>query len=132
VGSFGFVCFIGGFEIMDNSWHYVKDNCCPVCGGRLKEYIDMVVCENCTYNELRTEKYPPSVTMEQIKNLYEGHLVNTEVFGSWDIQPNTLQINCELIKITHKELDIEFEFNTKKLENIDTIEINGHRFVREK
>lgn len=117
---------------MDDSWHYVKDNCCPVCGGRLKEYIDMVVCEDCTYNELRTEKYPPSVTMEQIKNLYEGHLVNTGVLGSWNIQPNTLQINCELIKITHRELDIEFEFNTKKLEYIDVIEINGHRFVRDK
>lgn len=117
---------------MDDTWHYVEDNCCPVCGGRLKEYIDMVVCEGCTYNELKTENYPPSVTTEQIKKLWEDHFVNTGVLGSWDIQPNTLQINCELIKITHRELDIEFELNTKKLENIDTIEINGHRFVGDK
>lgn len=117
---------------MDDSWHYVKDNCCPVCGGRLKEYIDMVVCEDCTYNELKTEKYPPSISMEQIEKLCKGNFVNSQIVGSWDMKPNTLQIDCDLIKINHKELNIEFEFDTKKLKHIDIVEINGHRFVRDK
>ena len=120
---------------MDDSWHYVEDNCCPICGGRLKEYIDMVVCEDCTYNEIKPLTKKKTI-FEEIKTGLEQAIeyekIRRNTVGNWDIQPNTLQINCELIKMYHKELDIEFEFDTKKLENIDTIEINGHKFVREK
>jgi hypothetical protein len=28
-------------------------------------------------------------------------------------------------------MDIDFEFDTKKIENINTIIINGHKFVRD-
>lgn len=61
--------------------------------------------------------------------------------GNWAVgklitdQPlqNTLTItNCNKIQLQHKETEIEFEFDTKKLENIDTIVINGFKYVKEK
>ena len=54
-------------------------------------------------------------------------------YGSLEPDPFTVEIgNCNKIKLGHKELDINFEFDAKKIENIDTIIINGHKFVREK
>jgi hypothetical protein len=61
--------------------------------------------------------------------------------GNWAVgklitdQPlqNTLTItNCNKIRLQHKETEIDFEFDTKKLENIDTIIINGFKYVKEK
>ena len=49
------------------------------------------------------------------------------------LEPFTVEIsNCTKIKLGHKSLDIDFEFDAKKIENINTIIINGHKFVRDK
>lgn len=46
---------------------------------------------------------------------------------------NTLTItNCSKIRLQHKETEIDFEFDTKKLENIDTIIINGFKYIKER
>ena len=46
---------------------------------------------------------------------------------------NTLTITqCNSIRLQHKETEIDFEFDTKKLENIDTIIINGFKYIKEK
>lgn len=50
--------------------------------------------------------------------------------GSIDIEPNTIQIDTNLIRLHHKELEIEFELDPKKLKNVDTIVINGYKYVK--
>lgn len=130
---------------MDDSWNYI-DKLCPVCGGRVRHYFDKYVCEDCgricssEFDDENTVVIRAHVPNEDQKTtplpLYlkdnETCVIGTIAKLS-EIIPNTLTItNCELIKMHHKELDIDFEFDTKKLENIDTIEINGHRFVRER
>jgi hypothetical protein len=61
--------------------------------------------------------------------------------GNWAVgklitdQPlhNTLTItNCNKIRLQHKETEINFEFDTKKLENIDAIIINGFKYIKER
>jgi hypothetical protein len=50
-----------------------------------------------------------------------------------DLQPRTLTItNCEKFKVQLRELDIEFELEPDKLANIDTLIINGYKFIKEK
>ena len=52
--------------------------------------------------------------------------------GSADINPMTLHIDTNLIKLSHRELEIDFELDHKKLENIDTIIINGYKYIKPK
>jgi hypothetical protein len=113
---------------MDDSWHYI-DLVCPVCGGKVRHYFDFNVCEDCHYT--LPDSNATQELLYYVKDCGSGIAhgrINPE-----DLIANTLTItNCELIKLHHKELDIEFEFDVEKIENINTIEINGHRFVREK
>lgn len=50
--------------------------------------------------------------------------------GAIDLEPHTLHIDTNLIKLYHKELEIEFELNPDKLKNVDTIIINGYKYVK--
>ena len=52
--------------------------------------------------------------------------------GSAEISPMTLHIDANLIKLSHKEFEIDFDLNPDKLENIDTIIINGYKYVKPK
>lgn len=114
---------------MDGSWNYTN-LICPVCGGgKVKHYFNYNICEDCHY--ILPDSNTTQVVLYNIDNHGTGTIHSKIDINS--LSPRTLTIeNCELIKMHHKELDIEFEFNTKKLENIDIIEINGHKFVREK
>ena len=49
-----------------------------------------------------------------------------------DIQPMTLHIDTDMIKLSHKELGIDFELKPDKLKNIDTIIINGYTYIKSK
>lgn len=49
-----------------------------------------------------------------------------------DLIPHTLQIDTELIRLRHKEMELEFELEPDKLANIDTIILNGYKYVKEK
>jgi hypothetical protein len=50
-----------------------------------------------------------------------------------DLSPQTLTItNCEKFKVQLREIDIEFELDPNKLENIDTLIINGYKYRKEK
>jgi hypothetical protein len=50
--------------------------------------------------------------------------------GSADVEPMTLHIDTNLIKLSHKEFEIDFDLNPDRLENIDTIIINGYKYVK--
>jgi hypothetical protein len=49
-----------------------------------------------------------------------------------ELQPVTLNIDCETIILNKKDLDISFKLEAAKMENFDRIIINGITFVREK
>ena len=98
---------------------------CPQCGYGYMDYIGDL---------------PDDIT-DMSKKIFEGkmHIPCDNVWGvgkiaiAENMSPQTLTItNCEKIKLKHKEMDIDFEFDTSKLENIDTIIINGHKYVKEK
>ena len=59
------------------------------------------------------------------ENTYTGLAV-----GSVDIEPCTLQIDTNLIRLHHKELEIDFELDPKKLKSVDTIIINGYKYIK--
>ena len=63
--------------------------------------------------------------MFDIKNSSTGLAV-----GSVDVEPMTLHIDTNLIKLSHKEFEIDFDLNPDKLKNIDTIIINGYKYVK--
>ncbi len=63
--------------------------------------------------------------MFDIKNSGTGLAVS-----SVDVEPMTLHIDTNLIKLSHKEFEIDFDLNPDKLKNIDTITINGYKYVK--
>jgi hypothetical protein len=53
-------------------------------------------------------------------------------FGKLEPEKYVLRIiDVEMIKLNHKELEIEFELDPNKLDKISTIIINGHKYVKE-
>ena len=49
-----------------------------------------------------------------------------------ELQPVTLNIDCETIILNKKDLDISFKLEAAKMENFDKLIINGITFVRDK
>ncbi len=118
---------------------------CDKCHTKLEYNGTWWECPNCHYGFMESIGDTPTTIqlseedIELSKELFEGNLFvpcdNTWSVGTLkepdDVERNTLTItNCEKIRMHHKEMDIDFEFDTKKLENIDTIIINGYKFVR--
>ena len=50
--------------------------------------------------------------------------------GSTEVSPMTLHIEADLLKLSHKEFEIDFDLNPDKLKNIDTIIINGYKYIK--
>jgi hypothetical protein len=133
---------------MDSSYNAIssKDKYCQNCNTKMKPLGDSGwwSCPNCDYGYMDYIGDPKQFSDEDIemsKKIFEGklHIPCDNVWGvgkiavTDPIAQNTLTIErCEKIKMHHKEMDIDFEFDTKKIENINTIIINGHKFVREK
>lgn len=109
---------------MDDSWDYI-DLVCPVCGGKVRHYFDFNVCEDCHYT--LPDSNATNTVLYNINNSGTGMAMASIT----PIDSKTLYIDCDLIKLYHKELDIEFKLDKKKIEGIDIIEINGYRFVKQ-
>lgn len=80
---------------------------------------------DCGGNEYLCDFYP-----EKRKVTVECNIAHS-IYDN--LEPRTIVIgNCEKIKLHHKELDIDFEFPAKVFESIDTITINGVKYLKEK
>ena len=55
---------------------------------------------------------------------------NATAFGG--IDPNSIIIQADKLKLYHKDLDITIDVTGDILNKIENIEINGYRFVKEK
>lgn len=97
---------------------YVNKNC-PVCGGYVViNALGDEMCEKCHY-------ILPTTTHAIIS---DGEV---PCFGKLEPEKYVLRIDVEMIKLSHKELEIEFELDPNKLDKISTIIINGHKYVKE-
>lgn len=114
---------------------------CQHCNTKMVQYDSWWECPNCHYGYTDYIGDPPQDNIQMSKKIFEDklHIPCDNVWGVGKIAvtdptaQNTLTIErCEKIKMHHKEMDIDFEFDTKKIEGIDIIIINGHKFVREK
>lgn len=109
----------------DDSWNYVDGIRCPHCQGKIRRYFDFDVCDVCNY------VFPTRVDSSLFRIKSDG--IST-AYGKLEefMKPFTLKIDCEEIRLFQKGLDIEFDIDPKKLENINVIEINGYKFIKEK
>lgn len=126
-------------QMSDSNKASSSDKYCERCHTRLMQDGDWWVCPECGYGYRITTGDPPELTEEYIKEMakkitdnhfYTGTAVGKAI-GS--LEPHTLTItNCEKFKVQFRELDMEFELEPDKLENIDTLIINGYKYVKEK
>lgn len=99
---------------------------CQMCNTKLIQEGNWWICPNCHYGHMDYIGDPP----DDIYIKSDG--IGT-AWGRFDPEliPFTLQIDTELIKFRHKEMELEFELEPDKLANIDTIIINGYKYVKE-
>lgn len=131
--------------VTENDYFNLKSDLkCPICGeNKLDEAIidcfdadkplrqptksKTYWCRNC-----RKEIIPYEQDNSKLYIKEDGQGL---AYGGIDpdyLIPNSLRIECEQIRLFQKGLDIEFELDPKKLKNINVIEINGYRFIKEK
>lgn len=105
---------------------------CDRCGVALQVWGDWKVCPRCGYGSLlQIGDLPNDFTIPNIHN--DCGWVADYIYSIKPIDADTLTItNCEKFKVQLREIDIEFELDADKLENIDTIIINGYKYVKEK
>lgn len=104
-----------------------SDMYCDRCRTKLEQSGDWWICPECHYGYM--------VAIEDLpKDIYWADGV-AHAWGKLDpnLSPQTLTItSCEKFKVQLKEIDIEFELDPNKLENIDTLIINGYKYRKEK
>jgi ribosomal protein S27AE len=127
-------------QMSDSTKSSSSDKYCERCHTRLTQDGDWWICPECGYGYRITTGDPPELTEEYIKEMakkitdtpfYVPGTAIGKAIGS--LEPQTLTItNCEKFKVQLREVDIEFELEPDKLENIDTIIINGYKYVKER
>ena len=130
----------GSTQVSDATKASSSDKYCERCHTKLIQDGDWWICPECGYGYRVTTGDPPELTAEYIKEMAEKiastpfYVQGTAIgkaIGS--VEPQTLTItNCEKFKVQLREIDIEFELEPDKLENIDTLIINGYKYVKEK
>lgn len=103
---------------------------CPRCDTPLNENGNWKECPHCHYGYMLYTGDPP----QDLVDIYIKSDGIGSAYGKLDpsLTPQTLQIDTKLITLKHKEMDLELELDPSKLENIDTIIINGYKYVKEK
>lgn len=108
---------------------------CKVCGQTMaRNTVGLYAwtCPKCGYHYELTTGDPPQDICTMCLPADNSWGVST-IKSPDPLEPFTVEIgNCKCIKLGHKELDIEFELEPDKLENINTLIINGHKYVKEK
>ena len=103
---------------------------CPVCGFCVPVAVSFDI-ERLKHKICGLEDFCPSCNEDMFKEepkLYTDK--ETVAFGQLDPGPKSLVINCEKIVLEQKSLGITVDIS-ENIDNIDTVEINGAKFVRE-
>jgi predicted RNA-binding Zn-ribbon protein involved in translation (DUF1610 family) len=120
---------------------------CDRCNTKMEKFggTDWWMCPNCHYGYMDyigdLPKESPNEEVEMSKKMFEGKLhipcdnawgVDVGKINNKDLLSNTLQFDrCEKIIFRDKTLDFIFEIPEERYKDIDTIIVNGHKFVRE-
>lgn len=109
----------------------VTENC-PICGGPMYTYcsvdsessesgkvISKTICSNCGYEK-------PALIYYTYATGGSDFAVGSTYFNPY----NTLTINADVIKLYHKSLNLTVDINDDMLKNIESLEINGFKFIR--
>lgn len=103
---------------------------CPVCGFCVPVAVSFDI-ERLKHKLCGLKDFCPSCNEDMFKE--EPKLCTdkeTVAFGQLDPGPKSLVINCEKIVLEQKSLGITVDIS-ENIDNIDTVEINGAKFVRE-
>lgn len=103
---------------------------CPVCGFCVPVAVSFDI-ERLKHKICGLEDFCPSCNENMFKEepkLYTDK--ETVAFGQLDPGPKSLVINCEKIVLEQKSLGIVIDISAN-IDNIDTVEINGIKFIRE-
>ena len=103
---------------------------CPVCGFCAPVAVSFDI-ERLKHKICGLEDFCPSCNENMFKEepkLYTDK--ETVAFGQLDPGPKSLVINCEKIVLEQNSLGITVDIS-ENIDNIDTVEINGAKFVRE-
>lgn len=135
-----------GVEIC-NHCHYIMptsnvaciNHVCRNCGTELELLGTWWSCPRCGYGYKTIEENTSKLSEDLIKEIAK-QIMSTPLYKYSDdssmkidpVKPTVLEIvNCKKFSIHLKELDVEFELEPDKLENIDTLIINGYKYVKE-
>lgn len=132
------ICEKCHYVLPNSDWAYSTsatsgEQICKICGQTMvRNTVGLYrwTCPKCGYHYEVT-------TGDPTKDLYSIWKSDgtSSAWGALDpkLNPQTLTItNCEKFKVQCKEIDVEFELDADKLENIDVLIINGHKYVKEK
>lgn len=120
-----------------------KDKFCDNCNTKMEELGEWWYCPKCGYGYMDyIGDLPKELSDEEVemsKKMFEGtlHIPCDNVWGVGKISTenplsNTLQFDrCERIIFRDKTLDFQFEIPEERYKDIDTIIVNGHKFVRD-
>ena len=103
---------------------------CPYCNTKMiyNKENNSWLCVACGYHLKVTVGDPP----KDLDTIWKSD-GTANAWGALGLEPQTLTItNCEKFKVQLREIDVEFELEPDKLENIDTIIINNYKYVKEK
>jgi hypothetical protein len=103
---------------------------CPVCGFCVPVAVSFDI-ERLKHKICGLKDFCPCCNEDMFKEepkLYTGK--ETVAFGQLDSGLKSLVINCEKIVLEQKSLGITVDIS-ENIDNIDTVEINGAKFVRE-
>lgn len=141
------ICEKCHYLLPGSNWAYSStvtsaDKYCANCNTKMEELGEWWYCPKCGYGHMDyIGDLPKELSGEEVemsKKIFEGklHIPCDNIWGvgigKMEPTPYTLQIDTDLIKLKHKEMELEFELEPDKLANIDTIVINGYKYVKEK
>lgn len=85
---------------------------------------------SCGGDRNKCDFYPEVREKAQISLLSNG---GAYAFGKLNWNPyESIIINTDKLKLYHKDLDIEIHITDDILSKIETIEVNGYKFIKEK
>ena len=145
-----FVCTSCGRQIDVNELYQTDsakstssaDKYCQYCNTKMEPFGDKwLTCPHCHYGYMDyIGDLPKELTeeeIEQAQKMFESNLyIHNDGLAvgkiNEDLLSNTLQFDrCEKIIFRDKTLDFVFEIPDERYKDIDTIIVNGHKFVRE-
>ena len=109
---------------------------CQNCNTKMEELGEWWYCPKCGYGHMDYIGDSPQQieipTTIMAKGWNEAIFPTATAIGKQNADPDTLIIErCSKLQVEHNGIEIEFPLDNNILKSIDTIEINGFKYVKE-